>query len=373
MSNFQARLKFYNGINTAYSANYTCLRIADQETPFEPEAGKVYTRADVFDKKPSDRWIAKKLDVVASARNTKIAALNDALSPNDESYRIIVEEHENAKNNFLLVYNAYYETDKKLEEIVDGFKILDKDFDEMIRTCLTSACVAFTDPLLEKVVEVYLYYLDVYEKYTLMKTYRDLIGEISNSLTGSGRKSYTYDKPANPLVKKLSREQILDYIKVTATVFCDQEDALKRSNKALTKAYKNGAKRSTDMYEAVNEVNRLTTETSNAGTLSSIAEELFDFATALELRLESANTDDGLTSFSKFMEKVNDFISGVDVFGKEQFKVNEIYVHQYELDYMKFLFHLLQTSPKKVREAHSAEELRRSTDKAKEQNKQKGE
>ena len=138
MSNFQARLKFYNGINTAYSANYTCLRIADQETPFEPEAGKVYTRADIFDKKPSDRWVSKKLDVVAGVRNTKVSALNEALSTNDESYQIIMDEYETAKNNFILVYNTYYETDKKLEEVVDGFKILDKDFDEMIRTCLTS-------------------------------------------------------------------------------------------------------------------------------------------------------------------------------------------------------------------------------------------
>lgn len=373
MSNFQARLKFYNGINTAYSANYTCLRIADQETPFEPEAGKVYTGADIFDKKPSDRWVSKKLDVVASVRNTKVSALNEALSTNDESYQIIMDEYETAKNNFILVYNTYYETDKKLEEVVDGFKILDKDFDEMIRTCLTSACVAFADQDLENVVGVYLYYLDVYEKYTLMRIYRDLMEELSRSLTSGGRKSYSYDNPTNPLVKKLSREQILDYIRVTATVFCDQEDALKKSHKALTKAYRAGARRSTDMYEAVNEVNRLTTETSNAGTLSSIAEELFDFATALELRLESANTDDGLTSFSKFMEKVNDFMSGVDVFGKEDFKVDEIYVHQYELDYMKFLFHLLQTSPKKVREAHSVEEIKRATDKAKEQNKQKGE
>ena len=373
MINFQARLKFYNGINTAYSANYTCLRIADQETPFEPEAGKVYTRADIFDKKPSDVWVSKKLNTVAGIRNTKINALVDALTPNDDSYQTIIEELEIAKRDFVTVYNAYYETDKKLEELVDGFKILDKDFDEMIRTCLTSACVAFADPLLEKVVSIYLYYLDVYEKYTLIKIYRDLINELAGSLTGGGRKSYTYDNPAKPLVKKLSREQVLDYIKVTATVFCDQEDALKKYHKQLTKAYRNGAKRSTDMYEAVNEVNMLTTETSHAGTRSSIAEELFDFATALELRLESANTDDGLTSFAKFMEKVNDFISGVEVFGKEDFKVNDIYVHQYELDYMKFLFHLLQTSPKKVREEHSAEEIRRSQDKAKDQSKQKGE
>ena len=365
MSNFQARLKFYNGINTAYSANYICLRIADQEPPFEPEPGKVYGRNDIFNKSASESWVSSKLRSVANIRNEKISALCDALSPNDESYKIIIEEYETAKNNFLTVYNAYYETDKKLEEIIDGFKILDKDFDEMIRTCLTSACVAFSDPDLEKVVGVYLYYLDVYEKYTLMRIYRDLIEQLSSSLNNYGRKSFSYDKPYNPLIKTLSREQILDYIKVAATVFCDQEDALKKANKDLTKAYKFGAKKSSDIYESVSEVNRLTTEVSQLGTLSSIAEELFDFATALEHRLESANTD-SLTPFSRFMEKVNDFISGVDVFGSEKFEVNEIYIHQYELDYMKFLFHLLQTSPKKVREEHSAEELKKSTEKAKE-------
>jgi hypothetical protein len=60
-------------------------------------------------------------------------------------------------------------------------------------------------------------------------------------------------------------------------------------------------------------------------------------------------------------------------FGTEKFAVNEIYVHQYELDYMKFLFHLLQTSPKKVREEHSAEQITRAADKTKEHHKQKGE
>lgn len=372
MSNFQARLKFYNGINTAYSANFICLRIADQEKEFEQPTAQVYTRNDIFNKPADERWVSNKLRTVSGLRNEKLDALVDALSPNDESFKTIVSEFEKAKTDFITVYNAYYETDKKLEEVVDGFKILDKDFDEIIRTCLTSACVAFSDELLEKVASVYLYYLDTYEKYTLLKIYRDLIEQLSSSVNYYGRKSFTYDNPTNPLVKKLSKEQVLDYIKVAATVFCDQEAKLKRTNKELTKAYKFGAKKSSDIYEAVGEVNRLTTEVSVLGTLSSIAEELFDFTTALEHRLESANTD-SLTPFSRFMEKVNDFISGVGVFGSEKFEVNEIYVHQYELDYMKFLFHLLQTSPKKVREEHSAEELKRLTEKAKEQNKQRGE
>ena len=365
MSNFDARLKFYQGLNTAYSANYICLRIADQEPPFEPEPGKVYGRNDIFNKSASESWVSSKLRSVANIRNTKLSALSEVLSPNDESYKLIVEQYESIKNDVVTVYNAYYETDKKFSEIVDGFKILDKDLDNIIRTCLTSPYVAFSDTDLENVATVFLNYIDVYEKYTLLRIYRDLIEQLSGSVNYYGRKSFTYDKPSNPLVKTLSREQVLDYIKVAATVFCDQEAALKKSNKELTKAYKFGAKKTSDIYESASEVNRLTAETAQLGTLSSIAEELFDFTTALEHRLESANTDN-LTSFSRFIEKFNDFISGVDVFGSEKFEVNEIYIHQYELDYMKFLFHLLQTSPKKIREEHSAEDLKKSTEKAKE-------
>ncbi len=368
MSNFQARLKFYNGINTAYSENYTCLRIANQEK--KPDSTKlVYDSYDIFNKSAGDIWVSAKLGRVSELRNNQVDALVNALKPSDNAYQIIIEELEEAKNNFVLVYNAYYETDKTAKELIDGFVCLDKDFEEIIRTCLTSSCVAFADSDLEKVANIYLYYLDVYEKYTLMQIYQDLLEQLSNSLTSHGRKSYYYDTPKNPLVKKLSREEILDYIRVTATVFCDKEDALTKSHKELTKAYKKGAKKTTDMYEAVSEVNRLTSETSNAGTLSSIAEEMFDFATALELRLESANTDSNDSALSHFLEKLNDFINGVDVFGTEKFAVNEIYIHQYEIDYLNFLFNLLQTTPEKVKAEHSVTELGKAQTKAK----QKGE
>ena len=110
-----ARNGLYDALNKLFSINYTCLRVSSQETP--PEA-KTYYRNDIFNQSSGDRWVSAKLRDVSFNRNSLISGLVDALTEQGQNIEIIENELQKAKNALLMVYNIWYEQDKKFNDVL---------------------------------------------------------------------------------------------------------------------------------------------------------------------------------------------------------------------------------------------------------------
>ena len=359
IKNYEVREDFNTALNIGFSSNYICLRVLDQESKFEQPEKSVYSREDIFNKSPSENWISHKLKAMASLRNNNIEALINGMNENDKDYLSFIEMLECAKKTFISNYNNYTGKNLKFKEVIDGYNFFDKDFEEVAKICILMPAITISDPDMQNLLTSYLSYLDIYEKVSILKSYIDISQCIADSVNTDGRKTYYYDHPRSPLIKKLSSEEIEDYIKITAALFDDQETELKYYHSALTDAYRVGARKSTDMYYAAQRVNDLTARVSVIGAKTAFANEAFRLAIELEKRLEGANKDI-TTNYSRFTEKMYDLFQGVSTLGEEKFEINDIYVHQYELDFINFVFNLLDTSPSQIKAEHNDKEFSRA-------------
>lgn len=346
MGNFNAREKFYTALNRAYSLNYTAMRFANQDTPTKT----TYYASDIFHKSPKDERLTNKRSSFARLRNEQLSCLSDALTESSNELIIIQNELESAKAILADHYNQMFDTNKKFNELFNGFNAIDKNVSAMVDGQPIEVVNNISSEDFQVFLNNYVYYIDILEKYTLAPIYIDTIKQLSDSVNDYGLKTAFYDNPQNPMMKKLSREEISDLLQVSATVMVDLESEYKRLEKELNKAYKLGAKKNADVYDSANLVNKLTSEIAQVGPSLTLAEELFDIATAFETRLKSANTDCDTSLRFRLTEKLGDNMVGIENSGK--FTIDEIFVHKYELDYINFLFKMIGTSPEQVKAEH---------------------
>lgn len=74
----------YKPINTLYSANFTCARIAHQNGYSQKINNNIYTREDLYGKNSSNNyWISRKLSDISNRRNAMISNLREYFGPND--------------------------------------------------------------------------------------------------------------------------------------------------------------------------------------------------------------------------------------------------------------------------------------------------
>lgn len=346
MSNFNARDKFNVAINRAYTLNYTALRFANQDKPIEG----TYTANDIFNKSPKDERLSTKRNALAEVRNDNFYLLSNALNESSKNLKIIKDDLEGVKALLVDQYNQLFNTNKNFDDIFDGFFCIDENLKAIIEGQNTKALDNISPADLQVFFSNYVYYIDAYEKYTLAPIYIDLISQLSDAVTDYGVKTAFYDKPRNPMISKLTKDKITELIQCSATLMVDFDNEYKQLEKELNKAYKQGTKKGTDVYDSANLINQLTMEISQTASNQTFAEELFDIATAFEKRLESANSDCITTLEFKLKEKLGDSLVGIKDSGK--LNIDEIYVHKYELDFIKFLFDMLDTSPEKIKTEH---------------------
>lgn len=346
MGNFNAREKFYNAINRAYTLNYTAMRLANQDPP---SIGAYYAN-DIFNKSPKDERLTNKRSSFARIRNEQLEMLADALSESSDELKIIKNELESAKLLLTEHYNQMFGTNKNFSDLFDGFNCIDDNIKAMVEGHTIETINNVSSDDLQVFLNNYVYYIDIFEKYTLAPIYIDLIRQLNDSISEYGYKTPYFDRPQNPMISRLKKDEITELIQCSATLMVDLDNEYKRLEKELNKAYKLGAKKNADVFESANLVNQLTAEMAHVGPNSTLAEELFDIATAFETRLKSANTDCDTSLRFKLTEKFGDRLAGIETSG--QFNVDEIFVHKYELDYIKFLFKMLDTSPEKIKAEH---------------------
>lgn len=360
MSNFYNRLQFYIALNTGFSSNYTCLRVAEQKDKYDPEPEQqIFIGRDAFrsSSDSNESWLSTKLSSAAKNRNYIIQTLNETLSESDDAYQIIIEDLEEKTNTFVEYYNKCYKTNKTAKELLNGFECLDKNFQKLAKTSYISSCIPITTPEKEAVINTYFMYIDSYEKYTLLRIFFDISEQLDRAVTNYGRKSIRYSSPENPLVKILKSDEIEKYTTAATSLLYKQKDELEKSKKALSKGYKTGLKLSeTDIFAAADSIGNLTLERSKSEMKLVAAGELYNIAISLGIRMQHANSDNKTKFSNVLLETVTDIFAGINVFKPEKPKFDEVYVHQYELDYLNFLFSILETSPEKIMQENEAKQ-----------------
>lgn len=346
MGNFNTREKFYDAINRAYTLNYTAMRFAKQDEPTQ----QTYTASDIFHKSPKDEKLTNKRSSFAKLRNKQLAMLADALTESSEELQIIKNELESTKLLLADHYNQMFGTNKKFNELFNGFNCVDDNIKSMVEGHIIETTRNVSNEDLQVFLNNYVYYIDIFEKYTFAPIYIDLIRQLNDSITEYGYKTPYFERPQNPMIARLKKDEITELLQCSATLMVDLDNEYKRLEKELLKAYKLGAKKNADVFESANLVNQLTAEIAQIGPNSTLAEELFDIATAFETRLKSANTDCDTSLRFRLTEKFGDRLVGIEDSGN--FNIDEIFVHKYELDYIKFLFKMLDTSPEKIKAEH---------------------
>ena len=340
----EVRTGLYSALNYLLTLNHTCLKVAKQD----PTLGEVrtYTRDDIFNRSADDRWVSRKLEDISRMRNAAIESISASLVDQKENLQIIESELEKSKEYLITIFNIWFETDKKFEEVFDGFLCLDPQFHEMVKKFETSAVLQVPDEAVVHLLDAYTTYMDIYGKKCALTTFSEITDAISDDFTYYGRPSNKGVSSNKNLV--VLKEHHLTHFETRAKeIIKDIDHATREENKKyimLCRKYKkrnlpNEEKESYKYEAAVSENNLYTLNIKR-----NIAEELLGFVCELKERFESACTDVKLSMLSNIIEGVMDYISGVDTSNKPKREDTYIYAHTCEINYIKYLLDLIDLS-----------------------------
>lgn len=353
MENQSPRSGLYGALNKLFSLNHTCLRLSKQDTP--PEV-RTYGRNEIFNKSSGERWVSRKLEDISSIRNSLISGLSETIVDQTENIKLIEEELAKAKTALTMVYNIWFEKDKKFEEIFDGFVCKDPEFAEMIHFFETHEAFYTEDEALIKIAQIYSNYIDLQTKSSALKTFQEIAETLFYDFNDYGRPNFYNGKPTNPNITSISKKEIEEFEKeakgylsrVEGQARIVNKKALMLQRKLKSKRLK-GEERSTVEQEHAVEILQLR----NLNIIYNIATELVDFANQFKLRIEAANQDLNPTWLGNFCENLVDFLTGAT--SVERPVLDSVYAHKSEFNYIKYLKMLLKdfSSPESVKAAYS--------------------
>lgn len=335
-----ARNGLYNSLNKVFSLNYTCLRISGQDTPIT-DAG-IYDRNDVFNRSIGEKWVSRKLKDVSEIRNSLISGLSDVLVDETENIKLIEQELEKAKTALLMVYTIWFEKTKKFDEVFDGFICKDPEFAKLLHQYETHATVFTSEPAVIQIVAIYNDYLELLSKYATLKAFQDIAETLFGDFNSYGRPTANFGKFNNPNVFKINKETIEQYGHTASEIVDNIEKEVNEGNKNLTKFYRRLKKKKLSEDERQNTRAKVKEQISAMHDLNlrlGIASELIDFVGQLNTRLTSANHDLNPSMLSTISEGLLDFLTGTN---SNNPKINEVYVHRIEVNYLNYLFWLLK-------------------------------
>lgn len=358
MNNANIRNNLYHSLNYLLSINYTCLRISSQDTP--PATSGVFSGSDVFNRSMSEKWVSRKLEDVSRMRNSMVNGVIESIGDQQENLTILNNELQKSKDYLLKIYNIWYECDKKFEEVFDGFCCLDPEFKKLIKAYETHAAFVTTEQSIAYLMDAYNNYMSMLERYSTLVAFQEITDAISKEFTNFGRPSIFYSKNNNPNLETLAINDIEEIVTNSKIPLKNIEKEIKETNKEIILLYKKYKKRkvSDDMKKEIkSSVSNLKTKLFDLNVKHNIASELIDMSKQLKLRLESASSDVKLSALNNIVEGIMDFISGVDNSRKPNKSNISVYVHKLELNYIKYLHNLLDSSfvPAKLRNLESQE------------------
>lgn len=327
--------ELYNLLNKAFSANYTCLRIANQEGSFSGDL--IQTSDQIFKKKGfKEHWLAAKMKDASHQRNELLAAFSKAKEATFSDFDI---EKEDERNKAVLMqhFNHYYGTNKRFEECFDGYEILDEDFKAIFELFDERKTIPSTRLGMSFLLNVYYTYLNYWSDRTFVRSTCDIIDTLSDDLNSSGYRTFYFGHPRNPQVSVISKAEIEEMILTVYNFITKFETELKIQKKKSASAEKLVKKKPSDeskqnYFETQFESNRMS-------ILEEKVKALSFFLTVLDKRLSATGKDLEDSKILRFTEGVFDFTSGINVFDENNtLKVDKTYIHDLERKHLTFLF-----------------------------------
>jgi len=323
--------ELYSVLNGLFSANYTCLRIAQQSAPKSSDK-QVHTANDIFSGKSfKDFWLTDKMQSAAENRNKFIENLSllTAEFLNEEE---ITAQFEESKEFFMTLFNKTYKTNKTFEQCFNGFEIIDPRFKRDFDSFDLSAKQMLNGSNL--LILYYYQYQVFWEQYSVAKSFIAISQALSSDLTNYGYRSIFYGKPSDPQIQTISRAKLQSLKSRTDLAQATSDELYKKTEKELETLKRKSKNRQEFQSRVTEKRNQLMQVT----YLKNKASKLAEFANMLYERLESANSDVNMSSIENFCESALDLASGINIFDKDtNFKVDQVYIHTFERNYLDFL------------------------------------
>ena len=315
-------------LNALFSANYTLLRILNEQKPFgSPEDKQMFFgRDDLWGKeqKMYDYWLEGKVEAYAELRNNLFKESRGHIPTKEAAGALF------ARNSarFIAEYNRVYGTNKKFSEVFDRRYIIDRT--------LANDLAKKGDPnanYSQDKINLFVMYdelLSFLTDYYAVEAAREVAEALEDDLTQYGYRSIYYDKPYNENVMKFDWNTFVEISHFVADAYDNSIAALKEMNKAMENLSKRMEK-NPGLPEYAQEQAQLMQDYGMMYTEAFISEHLLDYLDEIETRFQSANkTYEGFST--KIRDKIFNFLSNQTTQPRaKELDLDTVYMHRHEL------------------------------------------
>lgn len=339
------RTGLYDSVNYLYRMNYTCLRVSEQCRRNRPETtAMVYSSRDVFGKNKSfsETRLDNKLASIAKIRNAAFSGYAQMSQENNKNLQTIREALDVYKERFILIYNICFETNKKFDDLFDGFVCKEPELAKLVNQFETQAVFVTDAAEIMHLLSAYYDYYVTLAKIMEVEAFFEISNTLSDELNSSGYPSCFFGKPRSPKIVKLSRQDVNSFFDKATAIMSGIDNQIKAKNTELVSYYKN-ARRTKKYGEAQELITKVKSELFELNSHKNKCQELLDFCIMLKQRFEHANKNINDSKFEHFCEGLADVLTGINIFGPEnQTRVHQIYAHSLELNYLRHMFELFK-------------------------------
>lgn len=315
-------------LNALFSANYTLLRILNEQKPFgSPEDKQMFFgRDDLWGKeqKMYDYWLEGKVEAYAELRNNLFKESRGHIPTKEAAGALF------ARNSarFIAEYNRVYGTNKKFSEVFDRRYIIDRT--------LANDLAKKGDPnanYSQDKINLFVMYdelLSFLTDFYAVEAAREVAEALEDDLTQYGYRSLYYNKPSNENVMKFDWNTFVEISHFVADAYDNSIAALKEMNKAMENLSKRMAK-NPGLPEYAQEQAQLMQDYGMMYTEAFISEHLLDYLDEIETRFQSANkTYEGFST--KIRDKIFNFLSNQTTQPRaKELDLDTVYMHRHEL------------------------------------------
>ena len=330
-------------INTFYSLNYSCLRVAYQDGIF-PHTGLIYTSRDIFgNKKIKNVWLSSKLSESATERNKEMSEFLKTLEKeniNNENIKLI-NLFEQTKQMLITQYNTVFETNHSFDEIFDGFFCKGTDLDKLINFFYETNIITKSIESCE-LVKLYYDYQEALKTFMIVESMMMISDALMNDIASNGIPTLQYGVSHPNILQQISTKEFSKYyhkaIHIKTTISSIANEKRKHLN-SLIKSQKR--RKITHTEKLLPQIDILRGELFDLNCDINICETLMKQLKKLQNRFLSANKNFQNSELTNQCEKFFDFLLGVET-KCDEFSVDSVYITNTERNYIEYLFSQLK-------------------------------
>ncbi len=328
-------------LNALFSANYTLLRILNEQKPLDAPQQMVFTADDIFGsgkkEKLYDYWLDGKVEAYAELRRNLFAESKQHIPSKQDADKLFIIN----SSRFMAAFNKAYGTKKTISDVFDRRYILDSQFatDYAYKNNQEIA----RSPELVELFGLYDEFLGFLTDYYCVEAARDIYNALEDDLNYNGYRSNRYNKPENPNVMKLDWNTFVEISHFVADIYDNSYKTLQDIKKLMDSLDKK-LQRDPENPDYKQQVNDLVQAFSPVYTEVFISEHLLEYLDEVETRFNSANkTYEGFST--KIRDKVFNFMSNQTFSSNNpELEIDTVYMHRHELSDIIDMLHGLAGS-----------------------------